>query len=101
MSWKPGPLPPDTYHWGGVVPTDHEGSGFYFADFRGGYVSMERLELVGTDANNLPIYRVHHRSLQPHEVRWYNNALDLPPNDNPHAPTPTATPPSSPEREGD
>jgi hypothetical protein len=79
MGWERGPMPPETWGWGGVVPADHEGTGFYFADFRGGYVSMERLELVGTDPDNMPIYKVHHRALQPHEVAWYNNALGLPP----------------------
>jgi hypothetical protein len=90
MGWKKGPLPPDTYHWGGVVPIcpacrgtgykiytpdrcpDCSGtgaevtSGFYFADFKGDHVTMN----PGTDTE---------RDLKPDEVAWYNNALDLPP----------------------
>ena len=66
MAWKKGPLPPSTYGWGGVVPTDHEGSGFHFADFKG-------------DSVNCPLID---RDLKPDEVAWYNNCLDLPPTGN-------------------
>ncbi len=67
MSWKKGPLPPDTYQWGGVVPTDHKGSGFYFADFHGDHVQC----FSGKDSKG--------RRLNADEVAWYNNALELPP----------------------
>lgn len=65
MGWQKGPLPPNTYQWGGVVPTDHEGSGFYFADFQGDCVKI------------FPGDRV----LRPHEVAWYDNSITLPPCD--------------------
>ncbi len=61
--WRKGPLPPDTYFWGGAVPFDHEGDGFYFADFGGDHVTLD----TG-------------RVLKAHEVAWYNNDLGLPPN---------------------
>lgn len=64
MAWKPGPLPPDTWNWGGVVPHGEDlARGFLFADF------------CGDHAKVFPDGRV----LKPHEVKWYNNALDLPP----------------------
>lgn len=61
--WKPGPLPPETWLWGGVVPVGCEGPWFYFADFCGDHV----------------VVYPGHRALKPEEVAWYNNALDLPP----------------------
>ncbi len=60
--WKKGPLPKDTYQWGGAVPFDGAGGGFYFADFQGDHCTLD----TG-------------RVLQAHEVAWYNNCLDLPP----------------------
>lgn len=66
MAWKRGPLPPDTWHWGGVVPVGHEGGGFYFADFQGDHV-------VIMDGSAEP------RRLKADEVAWYDNCLDLPP----------------------
>ena len=36
--WKEGPLPPDTWGWGGVMPF-YLDSGFFFADFRGDHVT--------------------------------------------------------------
>ena len=64
--WKAGPLPSNTYFWGGVVPVGEEASGFYFADFCGSTVKI----LTG-----LPGERV----LTSKEVAWYNNSLELPP----------------------
>ncbi len=64
MTWKRGPLPPDTYMWGGCVPTDCvDCSGFYFADFCGDHVKL------------CPGDRV----LKADEVAWYDNSLELPP----------------------
>lgn len=61
--WKKGPLPPNTYGWGGVVPVDVDtGTGFFFADFQGDKVV----------ASNGQTYRAH-------EVVWYDNSLELPP----------------------
>jgi len=65
--WQKGPLPPNTYYWGGVVPTDLGGSGFYFADFCGDHV-----RIVGGETGK-------DRLLQPDEVAWWNNCLELPP----------------------
>ena len=67
MAWQKGPLPPGTYYWGGVVPFDHKGTGFYFAEFFGDHVVMN------------PFDAKDGRRLEPHEVLWWNNALDLPP----------------------
>lgn len=67
MAWKKGPLPRGSYGWGGVVPFDHEGTGFYFADFDGDKTTAY------TGAGD--------RVLQPHEVKWYDNSLELPPED--------------------
>jgi hypothetical protein len=64
--WQKGPLPADTYMWGGVVPTDEStGDGFYFADFRG-----DTVVLYGVEPE---------RVLQAHEVKYFNNCLGLPP----------------------
>ncbi len=62
MSWKKGPLPAGTYKWGGVVPFDVGGDGFYFSDFQGNHVTLD----TG-------------RVLKSHEILWYNNSIDMPP----------------------
>ncbi len=64
MNWKQGPLPPDTYQWGGVVKAGEDpAKGFSFADFQGDHVvlcpSGEKLTAI--------------------QVGWFNNSLDLPP----------------------
>jgi hypothetical protein len=64
--WREGPLPKDTYNWGGVVIAGSEGPGFYFADFRGDHVIA-----LGADNGK-------DRVLQPHEVKYYNNTITLP-----------------------
>jgi hypothetical protein len=61
MAWNNGPLPPNTWGWGGVTTYDTE-SGFYFADFCGDHV------LTVPDG----------RKLQPHEVKQFDNSLTLP-----------------------
>lgn len=63
MAWKQGPMPPETWHWGGVVPVESKGMGFYFADFCGDHVKL------------VPSGRI----LKSHEVAWYDNSLELPP----------------------
>ncbi len=64
MAWQRGPLPKNTYGWGGVVPFDLTG-GFFFADFCGDHVK----------AHSEP-----ERTLKPHEVAWFDNSIqDLPP----------------------
>ena len=64
--WKRGPLPPDTYYWGGVVPVGHNAYGFYFADFCGDHVKIVDGSTDG-------------RVIKADEVAWYNNSINLPP----------------------
>ncbi len=66
MAWQKGPLPKDTYGWGGVVPLGLGGSGFYFADFQG-----DKVEAVISQGRG--------KILKPEEVAWYDNSLTLPP----------------------
>jgi len=63
MAWKKGPLPAGTFGWGAVVPFDMDGAGFLFADFAG--------DKVTTNPGN--------RILKAHEVKAYDNSLELPP----------------------
>jgi hypothetical protein len=71
--WVKGPLPPDSWNFGGVVPLEGvlpNGSlfgGFLFADFRG-----DRVIVKGTDGRA-------DQELKPHEVAWFDNSLTLPP----------------------
>jgi hypothetical protein len=60
--WRRGPMPPNTYHWGGVVPKGMKG-GFLFADFHGDHAVMipGGEKVAGAD------------------VAWFNNSLELPP----------------------
>lgn len=69
MAWKKGPLPSGTYGWGGVVPFDEKVQGFYFADFAGNTVKA-----IGAGPHGKT-----DRILQPHEVAFYDNSLELPP----------------------
>jgi len=62
--WKPGPLPPGTYGWGGVQVVGRHESGFSYADFCGDHVKLEDGETI-----------------KPEQVNQYNNCLDLPPGD--------------------
>lgn len=67
--WLKGPLPPNTWFWGGVVPKGHDNPyGFYFADFCGDSVKMY---------NDFDMHKFV--VLKAEDVVWYNNALDLPP----------------------
>lgn len=64
-TWKTGPLPSDTWNWGGVVVKGEDSAhGFRFADFCGDHVllcpSGKRIEAA--------------------DVALYNNCLELPPN---------------------
>ena len=66
--WKPGPMPANTWGWGGVVVAGSNPSlGFFFADFKGDTVTAINGSGVGKD-----------RTLQAHEVGFYNNSLTLP-----------------------
>ncbi len=65
MAWKKGPLPKDTWGWGGVVPKDAASlGGFYFADF------------CGDTVKTCPGDRV----LKADEVHEFDNSLTLPTN---------------------
>lgn len=66
--WKKGPLPAGTWMWGGVVPITQTAWGFQFADFKGDHV-----RLMPTKEHP------DGRRLEPHEVKFYKNALELPP----------------------
>lgn len=63
--WKPGPLPPNTWHWGAVVtkeyPATEELTGFRFADFKGDHAEL-------LDGTKVP----------PEMVRYYNNSITWP-----------------------
>lgn len=64
--WKPGPLPPETYFWGGVVTramADKGQDGAHFADFCGDHVKL------------VPSGEV----IKAEDVAFYNNCVDLPP----------------------
>lgn len=64
--WKPGPVPPGTYGWGGVVPHGYHQKGFFFASFEGNKVVLA----AGPEFA---------RVLQLDEVKLYDNSLSLPP----------------------
>ncbi len=66
--WKKGPLPKDTYGWGGVVPFDFDGEGFFFADFAGDEVVVIGVKDEKGECGP-------ERTLKPHEVKWFNNAI--------------------------
>ena len=68
MGWRKGPMPKNTYGWGGVVPVDFaQTGGFFFADFFGDHVKV-----IGLNGQE--------RTLKPEEVEWYDNSITLPPN---------------------
>ncbi len=60
--WRCGPMPKDTWGWGGVVKVGDSATGFYFADFCGDHVKICPGEEV----------------VKSHEVAWYDNGLTLP-----------------------
>lgn len=63
--WKQGPLPKDTYNFGGVVEAGKDPkSGFYFADFRGDHAILPAQ--LGQPE----------RRLNPYEVGYFSNALE-------------------------
>lgn len=63
MAWKKGPMPPETWNWGGIVMKHQEHHGFYFADFHGDhailYHSGQKVEAA--------------------DIAQYDNSLELPP----------------------
>lgn len=60
-NWKRGPLPLDTWGWGGIT-TETGDTGFYFADFCGDHVKLIDGTVVSAD-----------------KVVMFNNSLELPP----------------------
>jgi hypothetical protein len=72
--WRKGPLPKDTYNWGGVVPVGVElGYGFYFADFAGDHVKIDHVE-----RNDAGVMVWSTKRLEADQVAWWNNCLELP-----------------------
>lgn len=65
MAWKKGPLPKDTFWYGGVVVHGDPGEGFHFADFQGDHVLID-----------LPNGKK--RRVEAHEVKLYDNSLQTP-----------------------
>lgn len=64
--WRKGPLPPDTWHWGGVVPVGSDPKdGFYFADFRGDHAMI-----INGDAG--------WERVEAFDVAYFNNCLCMP-----------------------
>lgn len=66
MAWKKGPLPKDTYNWGGVVRVGGAVEGFFFADFCGDHVKIQ-----GDDGK-------FSKRLEADEIAYYDNCLELP-----------------------
>ena len=62
MSWKKGPLPANTWGWGGVTILGEDGAGFYFADFTGVGAKLPDGRIITAD-----------------KVALYDNSLELPP----------------------
>lgn len=61
--WKRGPLPKDTYGWGGITLKPHD-SGFFFADFEGDYVIIQAAD--------------GEKRIEAKDVCQYDNSLTLP-----------------------
>lgn len=62
--WKKGPLPPNTYNWGGIVlKGENLALGFHFADFKGDHAQI--------DCGNEKVLA--------EDVLLYNNSLEMPP----------------------
>lgn len=62
--WKKGPLPPDTWYWGGVVREDRDPAhGFEFANFCGDHVLLPMSD---------------NKRLEADKVAYYNNSLVFP-----------------------
>ena len=64
--WRRGPLPPNTFMWGGVVLVGEGTNAFHFADFYGDHVRLPCAN--GREP----------RIVKPHEVAFYNNSLTWP-----------------------
>ncbi len=65
MAWKKGPLPPETYQWGAVVPQWAGGDFFYFAEFLGDHCMIN----PGSPTA---------KKLAPEQVLFWDNSIVLP-----------------------
>ena len=63
MAWRRGPLPLNTWHWGGVVVRDTPPGYFHFANFCG-----DHAKLVPNDA-----------VAEPEDILWFDNGIEEPP----------------------
>ena len=80
--WQKGPLPPNTYNWGGVVPVGQESKygGFYFADFKGNHVVLVGCtDTIEVEYQGQKVSATVEKILKADEVAYYNNSLELPP----------------------
>lgn len=72
--WQKGPVPENTWQWGGVVIKGESELGFYFADFCGDHVAVQRESKPGREIAGKPGWSRY----GPNEIVWWNNALSLP-----------------------
>jgi hypothetical protein len=64
MAWLPGPMPANTWGWGGVKLIEQGSTtGFYFADFKGDHVLINNGK----------------KRIDPHDVAYFDNSITLPP----------------------
>lgn len=63
MAWRRGPLPPNTWHWGGVVCRDTPKGYFHFANFCGDHAKLIPDDTV----------------IEREDVLWYDNGIEEPP----------------------
>lgn len=63
MAWQKGPLPENTWHWGGVMVVGEGTSGFHFADFKGDCAEL--------------VYGQEKRLVKAEEVAFFDNSLRI------------------------
>lgn len=73
--WRDGPLPANTWHWGGVT-LERDGN-IYFADFKGDHVLILELRTAKRLRGGEPSYAWVRK--EPHEIATWNNCLTWPP----------------------
>lgn len=67
--WHKGPLPADTWNWGGVVPVgSNPRHGFYFADFRGDHA------LISKSVDGVSVWE----RIEAADIAFFNNSLPMP-----------------------
>ncbi len=62
MAWQKGPLPANTWYWGGVMLVGESTYGFQFASFCGDHIKLYPDDMV----------------VKAEDVAWYDNSLKLP-----------------------